>query len=823
MKKFLFLTLLLFFGSTISLFAGEADIVLPDFSKVTFPLLGEIRGDQLLHWGSLLIFFNCCVAILFFFKVKNEPCHIAMTTEASKIYKSCIAYLKSLLPLLKRLALFMFGVITYHIYLGNTDESFLDILSKMLPVMFWSLIGLISVYFMSWFGMRINTYANARSAYASFKKQHWYSLRIGQRAGMATGLILISIELFLMTAIIQYTDPESAGLSLVGFAIAESMGALTLRMAGGMFTKIADLGADKMKVYYNLQEDDPRNPGVIADCVGDNAGDSGGPTADGFETYGVTGVAVIIACLYILPKESAEFIIWLYFMRYFNDFAAAIAYFVNDFISYIKYRNKEEINPEEPQSRLIHITTIISLILVYGWSYLLIGHNPNNVWLPYASLIAIGIFSSALIPEITKKFTSGLSKYIKEMIIATRSGSALNILSGEVTGYFSAFWIGLAQIGGSMYVSYLICQAPGLSDIPHIEILGLGLLAYGLLCLGPVTIAVDSSGPVFDNAQSIFALSRMKRFINELTEKLGYVPDFDRANRYLELNDQSGNTFKATSKPVLIGTAAISGTVMIFSVSCLLESYGLLNVDLMDSPLFFIGLVLGPGPIFWFAGAAIKAVTTGAHRAIKKIVKIIKLDEETDYADAESSKSVVKICADLSIVAAKKINLIIICLTVGFAFTDPNLFIGYLTNLALTALYVSIKMANAGSAYDNTKKEIEVNFPHEKNTPFHHAAVEGDMVGDPYKDTASVAMNPLVKYSTLLGLLSIEIAVKLIKPVNGVYAYGTTHHLVAIFFLSIGFWKIFDYFRSMSITNDEEEMEEKLALTSIPSRVYADK
>jgi K(+)-stimulated pyrophosphate-energized sodium pump len=630
-------------------------------------------------------------------------------------------------------------------------------------VLLFSVIGMAGSYSVAWYGIRINTYANARTAFASLRGKPWDVVNIPLRSGISVGLFLISLELVMMVIILLFVPREIVGYCFLGFAIGESLGASALRIAGGIFTKIADIGSDLMKIVFKIKEDDPRNPGVIADCTGDNAGDSVGPTADAFETYGVTGVALIsfITLAVADVHIQAKLIVWIFGMRFLMDIFSGISYFINQAISERKYKDQKEFNFEEPLSRLIWIAAILCISISFIMSYFLVGDLASGtLWWKLASIISCGTLAAILIPEFTKIFTSSKSKHVNEIVTASREGGpSLTILSGIVAGNFSAFWKGILLVG-LMSMAYFV-SSTGLEEfIQYPSIFAFGLVAFGFLCMGPVTIAVDSYGPVTDNAQSIFELAQTESIPGikeEIRKDFGFEPDFELGKHYLEANDSAGNTFKATAKPVLIGTAVVGATTMIFAIILLLKKAGMLNIELTQAPVL-LGFISGGAVVFWFSGASIQAVTTGAHRAVSFIKKNINLDKEK--ADIEDSKTVVRICTQYAQNGMWNIFIVLMTITLAFAFFDPNFFVSYLISIAIFGLFQAIYMANSGGAWDNAKKLVEVDL-REKNTPLHAATVIGDTVGDPFKDTTSVALNPIIKFSTLFGMLAVEIAVQM--------------------------------------------------------------
>ncbi len=753
MKKLLTLSLILF---PMSLMASEADLKVPDLGS----------GYNLLLWGLLILLLGIAFGLVQYFHIKKLPAHKSMLAVSKTIFETCKTYLLQqgrflfyLLIIISVVMLIYFGFLSSPEIVASGEVSRAMFLTF---VLFWTVLGILGSYGVAWYGIRINTLANSRTAFASLRKRPWDVVSIPLKAGMSVGVMLITVELIMMLVILLFVPGDMAGACLIGFAIGESLGASALRIAGGIFTKIADIGADLMKIVFNIKEDDPRNPGVIADCTGDNAGDSVGPTADGFETYGVTGVALIsFIILAVLNVEyQAVFIVWIFVMRLMMLFTSILSYYINQGIATAKYKAASKFNFEVPLTALIWITSVVSIIATYVASYFMLKEMPSGLWWKLASIISCGTLAAAVIPELTKAFTSSASRHVKEVVIASREGGpSLNILSGMVAGNFSAFWKGLT-IAALMAAAYFI-STQELSDIMmHPSIFAFGLVAFGLLGMGPVTIAVDSYGPVTDNAQSVFELSRIEHLpeiSSEIKKDFGFEPDFEKGKEFLEENDSAGNTFKATAKPVLIGTAVIGATTMIFSIILVLEKLGLLNIDLIAAPVL-LGFICGGAVVYWFSGASMQAVTTGAYRAVEYIKKNIKLDK--DEADIEDSKAVVKICTQYAQVGMWNIFLALLFITLAFAFIDPNFFVAYLISIAVFGLFQAIYMANAGGAWDNAKKIVEVELK-ERNTPLHEATVVGDTVGDPYKDTSSVSLNPIIKFSTLFGLLAVEIAIEL--------------------------------------------------------------
>lgn len=753
-------------------YAGEADLAIPDLHQGSFTIGGaEISGYTLLFYGAFVITGTLGISLYLQAQVKKLPAHQSMLNVAEIIFQTCKTYLFQQGKFLLMLFALIGTAMTYY-FLILEQKS----VATVLQVLLFSIVGMGGSYWVAYYGIRVNTYANARTAFASLRGKPWDVVNIPLQAGMSIGLFLISLELVMMVVILLFVPRDIVGICFLGFAIGESLGASALRIAGGIFTKIADIGSDLMKIVFNVKEDDPRNPGVIADCTGDNAGDSVGPTADGFETYGVTGVALISFITLAVTEKTAgasytdiqaKLIVWIFAMRFLMDLMSGVSYFVNQAISKAKYEGLKEFDFEEPLTRLIWIASILCITTSYGMSWLLLsnlsvaGTAQPQLWWQLATIISLGTLAAVLIPEFTKVFTSSHSLHVKEIVTASREGGAsLTILSGLVAGNFSAFWMGMliaALMGGAYFVSMM-----GLGTImgAHASIFAFGLVAFGFLCMGPVTIAVDSYGPVTDNAQSVFELAQtehIKGIHEEIERDFGFRPDFEIGKHYLEANDSAGNTFKATAKPVLIGTAVVGATTMIFSIILLLEKAGMLHLSLTDAPVL-LGFICGGSVIFWFSGASMQAVTTGAYRAVEYIKKNMNLDKTE--ADIEDSKTVVRICTEYAQAGMWNIFVALMTITLAFAFFDPNFFVAYLISIAVFGLFQAIYMANAGGAWDNAKKLVEVDL-REKGTPLHAATVIGDTVGDPFKDTTSVALNPIIKFSTLFGLLAVEIAVKI--------------------------------------------------------------
>ena len=743
------------------MFASEADLTLPNFGDVTF-FNGALTAKALLLWGSIIVILGLLFGLFQAMRIQKFPVHKSMANVANTIYTTCKTYLLQqgkflliLFAIIGAIIIFYFGVLS--------GKSF----PQVLLILLWTVLGILGSYAVAWFGIRINTYANCRTSFASLRGKPWDVVSIPLQSGMSVGLLLITIELVMMLIILLFVPAESAGACLIGFAIGESLGASALRIAGGIFTKIADIGSDLMKVIFKIGEDDPRNPGVIADCTGDNAGDSVGPTADGFETYGVTGVALISFIILVLGENvdtQALLIAWIFAMRILMVFTSVLSYGINHAISAAKFKDSKNFNFETPLTSLVWITSIISIVITFCISYLLLNNNSvsdqygSDLWWRLAAIISFGTLAAAIIPEFTKAFTSSNSRHVQEVVTASREGGAsLTILSGMVAGNFSAFWKGMVMVG--LMFGGVMVASNGLDIFgEYSSIFAFGLVAFGFLGMGPVTIAVDSYGPVTDNAQSVFELSQIEQIPNissEIEKDYGFAPDFEMGKYYLEANDGAGNTFKATAKPVLIGTAVVGATTMIFAIIMLLKNNGLMQLNLTD-PAVILGFITGGAVIYWFSGASMQAVTTGAYRAVEFIKKNMNLDKTE--ADIEDSKTVVKICTKYAQQGMWNIFAVIFCLTLAFAFFDPNFFVAYLISLAVFGLFQAMYMANAGGAWDNAKKVVEVDLK-EKNTDLHAATVIGDTVGDPYKDTSSVALNPIIKFSTLFGMLAVEIAI----------------------------------------------------------------
>ena len=768
--------------------ADESKIVLPDFTKVLF--LGGTDGRTLLMAGMGVCVLGMIFGVTMYMQLKNLPVHKAMREISELIYETCKTYLITQIKFILLLELFIGAImVVYFGWLRHMEAG------KVALIIIFSLVGIAGSCGVAWFGIRINTFANSRTAFAALKGKPFPTYAIPLKAGMSIGMVLISVELLLMLIILLFIPAESAGPCFIGFAIGESLGASALRIAGGIFTKIADIGSDLMKIVFNIKEDDARNPGVIADCTGDNAGDSVGPSADGFETYGVTGVALITFILLAIPNNTTvqvQLLVWIFVMRIVMVLVSAVSYGINEAIAKSRYGNVDKMNFEAPLTSLVWLTSIISVIMTYVVSYVLIpeiGGDPT-LWWRLSSIITCGTLAGAIIPEMIKVFTSTESAHVKEVVVSSREGGAsLNVLSGLVAGNFSAYWMGLV-IAGLMGIAYWIASAGLVTLFSPIGVVAapvfaFGLVAFGFLGMGPVTIAVDSYGPVTDNAQSVYELSVIESLPNikaEVKKEFGFDLNFEKAKHYLEENDGAGNTFKATAKPVLIGTAVVGATTMIFSIIMVLTD-GLKDKDkvaqlsMLHAP-FLLGLIVGGAVIFWFTGATIQAVVTGAYRAVEFIKANIKLDG-AEKASVEDSKKVVEICTQYAQKGMFNIFLVIFFSTLAFACLEPYFFIGYLISIALFGLYQAIFMANAGGAWDNAKKLVEVELK-EKGTPLHEACVIGDTVGDPFKDTSSVAMNPVIKFTTLFGLLAVQLAVEMGATASG---RQTSLILSGVFFL----------------------------------------
>ncbi len=804
MKKILSLLVVLLMP--VLVMASEADLKIPVLKS---------EQNSLLMWGFAICFLGLIFGLYQFMKVKSLKAHQSMLDVSKIIFETCKTYLIQQGKFL--IILFVFIAICIGFYFGGLQgKNFGDVLF----ILMWTVIGILGSYSVAWFGIRMNTLANSRMAFASMEKKPLKLLNIPLDAGMSIGVVLVCVELIVMLIILLFVPRSLAGASFIGFAIGESLGASALRIAGGIFTKIADIGSDLMKVVFKIGEDDPRNPGVIADCTGDNAGDSVGPTADGFETYGVTGVALIsfivlaVGCIpgmdeAIKINYQTSLLTWIFVMRILMVVTSIVAFWINKFLSTSLYSKKVDIDFEQPLTNLVWVTSILSIVATFISSYIMIGNLPNNLWLILSIIISCGTLGAALIPEFTKIFTSPKSAHVNEVVTASREGGAsLTILSGLVAGNFSAFWQGMVFFG-LMFVAYF-ASTFGLSEFMiYPSIFAFGLVAFGFLGMGPVTIAVDSYGPVTDNAQSVYELSLVESIPNvdkDIEKDFGFKPNFENAKHYLEANDGAGNTFKATAKPVLIGTAVVGATTMIFSIILVIKnSLGVAPETILNvlNPYTILGFLCGGAVIYWFTGASIQAVTTGAYRAVEYIKKNINLDPNADKkASTEKSKEVVKICTQYAQNGMFNIFIAIFSFALAFAFisapkTDTSIagwanaasfFVSYLISIAVFGLFQAIFMANAGGCWDNAKKVVEVDLK-EKGTELHAATIVGDTVGDPFKDTSSVAMNPIIKFTTLFGLLAMEIAIsanfRAIAPFVGVGFLA-----IALFFVWRSFYKM---------------------------------
>ncbi len=782
---------------------GEAALKLPDLHSVLF--LWGMNGHRLLMIGLLFCVFGLGFGLFIFLHLKNLPVHRSMREISELIYETCKTYLVTQGKFL--MLLWVFIAIIIAVYFGWLRPVPGKSVALTLPIiLLFSLIGIAGSYGVAWFGIRVNTFANSRTAFASLPGKPYPVYQIPLEAGMSIGMMLISVELLIMLFILLFVPGDYAGPCFIGFAIGESLGAAALRIAGGIFTKIADIGSDLMKIVFKIKEDDARNPGVIADCTGDNAGDSVGPSADGFETYGVTGVALITFILLGVrdPKIQVQLLVWIFVMRIMMLVSSALAYFINGAIAKARYGKADNMNFESPLTSLVWLTSIVSIVATYIVSYFIIPALGGDMtqWWKLASIISCGTLAGALIPELVKAFTSVESRHVNEVVTSAKEGGAsLGILSGLVAGNFSAYWLGLAMVG-LMSIAYFF-SGMGLAlaaTMIAAPVFAFGLVAFGFLGMGPVTIAVDSYGPVTDNAQSVYELSMIEQVPNvkaEIKKDFNIDVNFDRAKDLLEENDGAGNTFKATSKPVLIGTAVVGATTMIFSIIMAL-THGLTanveNLSLLHAP-FFLGLITGGAMIYWFTGASMQAVTTGAYRAVEFIKANIKL-ESAEKASVSDSKKVVEICTKYAQKGMFNIFVAVFFGTLTFAFVEPFFFIGYLISIAIFGLYQAIFMANAGAAWDNAKKIVETKLKL-KGTPLHDATVIGDTVGDPFKDTSSVAMNPVIKFTTLFGLLAVELAVSL----SNSHGVRLTHILAVCFFaVSVSF--VYRSFYGMRITSE---------------------
>jgi K(+)-stimulated pyrophosphate-energized sodium pump len=791
---------------------GEANLKLPDMKSVSF--LG-ISGHALLEIGLVFCALGGLFGLIIYMQLKNAPVHRSMREISELIYETCKTYLITQGKFILILEAFIAVVIV--LYFGILEHL---VANRVVIILLFSLVGIAGSYGVAWFGIRVNTFANSRTAFAGLRGKPYPIYAIPLKAGMSIGMMLISVELLIMLCILLFIPGDYAGSCFIGFAIGESLGAAALRIAGGIFTKIADIGSDLMKIVFKIKEDDARNPGVIADCTGDNAGDSVGPSADGFETYGVTGVALITFILLGVrgAQIQVELLVWIFVMRIMMLVASAVSYFVNEGIAKAKYGNSDDMNFEAPLTSLVWITSFVSIIATFVVSKLIIPDlgGDGTLWWKLSTIISCGTLAGAIIPELVKVFTSVDSRHVREVVTSSEEGgSSLNILSGLVAGNFSAYWLGIsivALMSIAYYVSTMglggVIGGPGQWMLAP-AVFAFGLVAFGFLGMGPVTIAVDSYGPVTDNAQSVYELSLIEQVPNvkaEIKKDFGFDVNFERAKHLLEENDGAGNTFKATAKPVLIGTAVVGATTMIFSIMMALTD-GLTrhteNLSLLHAP-FVLGLITGGAIIYWFTGASTQAVTTGAYRAVEFIKANIRL-EGVEKASVEDSKKVVEICTKYAQKGMFNIFLTVFFATLAFAFVEPYFFIGYLISIAVFGLYQAIFMANAGGAWDNAKKVVEVELK-QKGTALHDATVVGDTVGDPFKDTSSVALNPIIKFTTLFGLLAVQLAVRLTREQG-----STTSHILSALFFIVSVVFVWRSFYAMRIGTEKATQNAKAA------------
>jgi len=783
---------------------GEASLKLPDLSQVSF---FGIDGHKLLTVGLLFCFLGLLFGLVIYLQLKNLPVHKSMREISELIYETCKTYLTTQGKFI--LVLWAFIAVIIGLYFGWLAPVPGKSVGVTLPIiLLFSIVGIAGSYGVAWFGIRVNTFANSRTAFAGLAGKPYPIYSIPLKAGMSIGMLLISVELLIMLFILLFVPGDYAGACFIGFAIGESLGAAALRIAGGIFTKIADIGSDLMKIVFKIKEDDARNPGVIADCTGDNAGDSVGPSADGFETYGVTGVALITFILLAVkdPIVQVQLLVWIFVMRIMMLVSSALAFFINEAVAKARYGNVDKMNFEAPLTSLVWLTSVISIGLTYLVSHAMIPHlgGDSSLWWELATIISCGTPAGAVIPELVKVFTSTESRHVKEIVTSSEEGGpSLNILSGLVAGNFSAYWLGITMVAlmaiGYYFSTLGLGAVPPGASVPIMlapAVFAFGLVAFGFLGMGPVTIAVDSYGPVTDNAQSVYELSLIEQIpgiAEELNKDYKISVNFERAKHMLEENDGAGNTFKATAKPVLIGTAVVGATTMIFSIIMAL-THGLTqnkeSLSLLHAP-FVLGLITGGAIIYWFTGASMQAVTTGAYRAVEFIKKNIKL-EGVEKASVADSKKVVQICTQYAQKGMFNIFLTVFFATLAFAFVEPFFFIGYLISIAIFGLYQAIFMANAGGAWDNAKKIVEVELK-QKGTDLHAATVVGDTVGDPFKDTSSVALNPIIKFTTLFGLLAVELAVQLTQKGGGLA------HLLAAAFFAVSLFFVWRSFYGMRI------------------------
>ncbi len=791
--------------------ASEAALILPDFAP---------EQRTLLMAGLVVCVLGAVFGLAILGQLKRMPVHRSMSEISELIYETCKTYLVTQGKFILLLEVLIGGIMVVYFSQFAHDAKGEPLGAvKVATILLFSLIGIAGSYGVAWFGIRVNTYANSRAAFGALAGKPWPAYEVPIKAGMSIGTLLISTELVIMLGIILFMPPDYAGPCFIGFAIGESLGASALRIAGGIFTKIADIGSDLMKIVFNIKEDDARNPGVIADCTGDNAGDSVGPSADGFETYGVTGVALIAFILLAVPNVTlqAQLLTWIFVMRIAMIGTSVFSYFINQTMAKSKYGNADEMNFEAPLTILVWLTSFVSIAATYGISYWLIGDIANGMWWKLSTIITCGTIAGALIPEIVKVFTSTESIHVREVVTASKEGGAsLNVLAGLTAGNFSAYWLGMIMVM-LMGVGYAVSNQ-GLSELMVApSVFAFGLVAFGFLGMGPVTIAVDSYGPVTDNAQSVYELSVIENIPgieDEIQRDFGFRPQFERAKHHLESNDGAGNTFKATAKPVLIGTAVVGAATLIFSIILVLgqEKLGGIRAAVptlasiqaqldavtaslsLLNPNILLGIITGGAIIYWFTGASTQAVVTGSYRAVEFIKQNIKLDDSVEKASIEDSKKVVQICTEYAQKGMLNIFLTLFFSTIAFAFYDEYFFIGYLVSIAVIGLYQALFMANAGGAWDNAKKLVEVELK-AKNTPLHAAAVVGDTVGDPFKDTSSVALNPVIKFTTLFGLLAVELAIQ-IEALN-------VRHAIAAFLFVVSAYFVHRSFYGMRIGSEE--------------------
>jgi len=790
-------------------FSSELDLELPVLDT-QYQLFGMvISGRALLLLGLGVCVLGGLFGLAMYRQVKALPAHKSMLDVSNIIWETCKTYLFQQGKLLVVLESLIALCIVY--YFGVLQHQGVG---KVLLILMWSVVGILGSYSVAWFGIRMNTYANSRTAFASLRGKPLPVYEIPAQAGMSIGVLLICVELVMMLVILLFVPREAAGASFLGFAIGESLGASALRIAGGIFTKIADIGSDLMKIVFRIKEDDPRNPGVIADCTGDNAGDSVGPTADGFETYGVTGVALIsFIALAVLPEHKAHLLVWIFTMRILMILTSIVAFSVNGAVARSQNAGKAKIDFEAPLTSLVWTTSLLSILVTFAVSRWMLADFGAGLWWKLSTIISCGTLAAALIPELTKAFTSSSSRHTREIVAATREGGApLTILSGLVAGNFSVFWKCLT-IAGLLFIAYLMSLQGLASFMGYPAVFAFGLVAFGLLGMGPVTIAVDSYGPVTDNAQSIFELSQIESLPGgsaQIEKEFGFKPDFAKGKHFLEDNDGAGNTFKATAKPVLIATAVAGATTMIFSLFVLLKHEMGAAFDLtLTEPRVLLGLMMGGATIYWFTGASMQAVTTGAFRAVEFIKRNIHL-ESAEKASIHDSKEVVKICTKYAQAGMFNIFIVIFCLTLAYAFFDPIFFVSYLISIAVVGLFQAIFMANAGGAWDNAKKVVEVELK-EKGTDLHAATIVGDTVGDPFKDTSSVALNPIIKFTTLFGLLAVETGVAnqaIARPIG-----------IVLFLVALAF--VYRSFYGMRISTKQEASAAPAMAARGPARAEA--